>query len=52
MPKIIATQDLDLSPDQVERLQSLGDVTIHNDLAENYDAARSGASVAALYECS
>ena len=38
MPKIIVTQDLDLLPDQVERIESLGDVKIYNDLAEDYDA--------------
>lgn len=38
MPKIIVTQDLDLFPDQVERLKSLGEVKIYNDLAQDYDA--------------
>ncbi|HEX8763130.1 MAG TPA: hypothetical protein VF733_05230 [Candidatus Saccharimonadales bacterium] len=38
MSKIIVTQDLDLFPDQLERLHTLGEVAVYNDLAESYDA--------------
>lgn len=34
MPKIVVTQDLDLFPDQIEKLKSLGDVTFHKNLAD------------------
>lgn len=37
-PKIVVTQDLDLFPDQVNRLNELGEVKIYNDLAKDYDA--------------
>lgn len=38
MSKIIVTQELDLFPDQLERIHTLGEVTVYHDLAENYDA--------------
>ena len=38
MSKIIVTQELDLFPDQLERLHTLGQVTVYNVLAESYDA--------------
>ena len=38
MQKIVVTQNLDLLPDQVARLQKLGDVTIYNEFAKDYDA--------------
>jgi glycerate dehydrogenase len=36
--RIVVTQDLDLFPDQLERLKTLGEVKVYNDLAEDYDA--------------
>lgn len=38
MPKIIVTQELDLFPDQLERLHTLGEVKVYHDLAGGYDA--------------
>lgn len=38
MPKIVVTQELDLFPDQLERLHTLGEVKIYHDLAPSYDA--------------
>lgn len=38
MTKIVVTQDLDLFPDQLERLKTLGKVKVYNDLAESYNA--------------
>ncbi|MBU4141788.1 hydroxyacid dehydrogenase [Patescibacteria group bacterium] len=37
MPKIVITQNLELFPDQAERLKSLGDTTFYNDLAKSPD---------------
>lgn len=38
MPKIIVAQELDLFPDQLMRLHTLGEVKVYGDLAESYDA--------------
>lgn len=38
MTKIIVTQELDLFPDQVERLNGLGEVKIYNDVAKTSQA--------------
>jgi len=37
MPKIVVTQNMDFDPDQLERLKSLGDVVIYDDLAKDED---------------
>ncbi|MFC2143627.1 hydroxyacid dehydrogenase, partial [Candidatus Aenigmatarchaeota archaeon] len=35
--KIVVTQKLDFYPDHVERLKSLGDVKIYNDMPKSHD---------------
>lgn len=37
MTKIIVTQELDLTPEQLARLKQLGETTVYDNLASNYD---------------